>query len=161
MLVVALESVPWTDERAVELQRILEEDLHGRYARHLEPGPERDAAITALAVSPEDVIATVLAVADGVGPVAHAAIRSLNGEWEVKRVVVLESARGQGVASLLMAEIEAIAARGGASRVILQTGDQQPEAVALYSKLGYTRIPVYEPYAAAIPFSLCFEKRLR
>ncbi|WP_458112666.1 GNAT family N-acetyltransferase [Arthrobacter sp. R1-13] len=37
-----------------------------------------------------------------------------------------------------MAEIEGIAARGGASRVILQTGDQQPGAVALYSKLGYT-----------------------
>lgn len=161
MLAVAFESVLWTDERAVKLQRILEEDLHGRYARHLEPGPGRDAAITALAVSPEDVLATVLAVADGVGPVAHAALRSLNGEWEVKRVVVLESARGQGVASMLMAEIEAIAARGGASRVILQTGDQQPEAVALYSKLGYTRIPVYEPYATAIPFSLCFEKRLR
>lgn len=161
MLAVAFESVLWTDERAVKLQRILEEDLHGRYARHLEPGHGRDAAITALAVSPEDVLATVLAVADGVGPVAHAALRSLNGEWEVKRVVVLESARGQGVASMLMAEVEAIAARGGASRVILQTGDQQPEAVALYSKLGYTRIPVYEPYATAIPFSLCFEKRLR
>lgn len=76
-------------------------------------------------------------------------------------MVVPEAARGQGVASMLMAEIEAIAARGGASRVILQTGDQQPEAVALYSKLGYTRIPVYEPYATAIPFSLWFEKRLR
>ena len=161
MTAVTFESVLWTDSRAVELQRILEEDLHGRYARHLEPGPGRDAAIRALAVAPEDVLATVLAVADGVGPVAHAALRSLNGEWEVKRVVVLESARGRGVASLLMAEIEAIAARGGASRVILQTGDQQPEAVALYSKLGYTRIPVYEPYATAIPFSLCFEKRLR
>ena len=161
MTAVTFESVLWTDSRAVELQRILEEDLHGRYARHLEPGPGRDAAIRALAVAPEDVLATVLAVADGVGPVAHAALRSLNGEWEVKRVVVLESARGRGVASMLMAEIEAIAARGGASRVILQTGDQQPEAVALYSKLGYTRIPVYEPYATAIPFSLCFEKRLR
>lgn len=161
MASLTFESVLWTDERAVELQRILQEDLHGRYARHLEPGPARDAAIRALAVAPEDVLATVLAVAEGVGPVAHAALRSLNGEWEVKRVVVLESARGQGVASMLMAEIEAIAARGGASRVILQTGDQQPEAVALYSKLGYTPIPVYEPYATAIPFSLCFEKRLR
>lgn len=73
MLAVAFESVLWTDERAVKPQRILEEELHGRYARHLEPGPGRDAAITALAVSPEDVLATVLAVADGVGPVAHAA----------------------------------------------------------------------------------------
>lgn len=162
MAAVMFEPVLWTDERAVALQRILEEDLHCRYARHLQPGPMRDAALRALAVDPDDVLATVLAVSGDTGlPVAHAALRSLNGEWEVKRVVVLESERGRGIASLLMGEIEAIAARGGASRVILQTGDQQPEAVALYSKLGYTPIPVYEPYATAIPFSLCFEKRLR
>ncbi|WP_427007963.1 GNAT family N-acetyltransferase [Pseudarthrobacter sp. H2] len=161
MSAVIFEQVLWTDERAVALQRILEEDLHSRYARHLQPGPGRGAALRALAVDPDDVLATVLAVSAETGPVAHAALRSLNGEWEVKRVVVLESERGRGVASMLMGEIEAIAARGGALRVILQTGDQQPEAVALYSKLGYTRIPVYEPYATAIPFSLCFEKRLR
>ncbi|WP_309979884.1 GNAT family N-acetyltransferase [Arthrobacter oryzae] len=155
------EQVLWTDERAVALQRILEVDLHGRYAGRLQPGPGRDAALSALAVDPDDVLATVLAVEDDTGPVAHAALRSLNGEWEVKRVVVLESQRGRGIASMLMGEVEAIAARGGAARVVLQTGDQQPEAVALYSKLGYTRIPVYEPYASAIPFSYCFEKRLR
>jgi GNAT superfamily N-acetyltransferase len=161
VLAVKFEQVLWTDERAAVLQRILEEDLHGRYASRLQPGPARDAALSALAVDPDDVLATVLAVSGEAGPVAHAALRSLNGEWEVKRVVVLESQRGRGIASRLMAEIEAIAALGGASRVILQTGDQQPEAVALYTKLGYTRIPVYEPYATAIPFSLCFEKRLK
>ncbi|WP_240986972.1 GNAT family N-acetyltransferase [Arthrobacter sp. Soil736] len=161
MPAVKFEQVRWTDERAVALQRILEEDLYSRYAHHLRPGPRRDAALRALAVDPSDVLATVLAVSDDTASVAHAALRSLNGEWEVKRVVVLESERGRGVASLLMGEIEAIAERGGAFRVILQTGDRQPEAVALYSKLGYTRIPVYEPYASAIPFSFCFEKRLR
>jgi GNAT superfamily N-acetyltransferase len=158
---VTFEQVLWTDERGVALQRILEEDLHGRYASRLEPGPGTDAALSALAVDPKDVLATVLALSDGTGPVGHAALRSLNGEWEVKRVVVLETERGRGIASMLIVEIEAIAARGGASRVILQTGDQQPEAVALYLKLGYSRIPVYEPYATAIPFSMCFEKRLK
>jgi hypothetical protein len=76
---VRFEPVLWTDERAVVLQRILEEDLHGRYARHLQPGPGRDAALSALAVDPDDVLATVLAVSDGTGPVAHAGLRSLNG----------------------------------------------------------------------------------
>ncbi|UZX03210.1 GNAT family N-acetyltransferase [Arthrobacter sp. CDRTa11] len=161
MSAVTFEQVLWTDKRAVALQRILEEDLHGRYAHHLQPGPGRDAALRALAVDPDDVLATVLAISGDTGPVAHAALRSLNGEWEVKRVVVLKSERGRGVASMLMGEIEATAARGGALRVILQTGDNQPEAVALYAKLGYKRIPVYEPYASAIPFSFCFEKRLR
>jgi GNAT superfamily N-acetyltransferase len=160
-LAVTFEQVLWTDERAVALQRILEKDLHGRYASRLQPGPGTDAALSALAVDPDGVLATVLAISGDSRPVAHAALRSLNGEWEVKRVVVLESERGRGVASMLMAEIEAIAARGGARRVILQTGDQQPEAVALYLKLGYSRIPAYEPYATAIPFSMCFEKRLK
>lgn len=95
MATVTFESVAWTDERALVLQRILEDDLHTRYAPHLQPGPRRDAALRALAVDPDDVLATVLAVSDQTGPVAHAALRSLNGEWEVKRVVVLESERGQ------------------------------------------------------------------
>ncbi|WP_461164137.1 hypothetical protein [Arthrobacter sp. R4-81] len=34
----------------MELQRILQEDLHGRYARRLEPGPGRDTAIRAVAL---------------------------------------------------------------------------------------------------------------
>jgi hypothetical protein len=50
---------------------------------------------------------------------------------------------------------------GGAKRVILQTGDLQVEAVALYERTGYERIATYEPYVTAIPFSLCFEKRLQ
>ncbi|WP_255359407.1 hypothetical protein [Frondihabitans sp. PAMC 28766] len=43
---------------------------------------------------------------------------------------------------------------------MLQTGDRQPDAVRLYERFGYTPIPVYEPYVEAIPFSLCYEKRL-
>jgi GNAT superfamily N-acetyltransferase len=104
---VRFEQVHWTDGRAAELQRILEEDLHGRYASRLQPGPGRDAAPNALAVDPADVLATVLALSDDGGPVGHAALRSLRGEWEIKRVVVLESERGRGIASLLMGEIEA------------------------------------------------------
>jgi hypothetical protein len=37
---VRFEQVLWTDERAAELQRILEEDLHGRYASRLRPVPD-------------------------------------------------------------------------------------------------------------------------
>ena len=48
----------------------------------------------------------------------------------------------------------------GAARVILQTGDKQPEAVALYRKTGWQQIDVYEPYAATMPWSFCFAKAL-
>ncbi|MBK0297397.1 GNAT family N-acetyltransferase, partial [Bacillus sp. S34] len=63
-------------------------------------------------------------------------------------------------ATALLAEGEQVAREQGAERLILQTGDKQPEAVALYEKTGWTRIPVYEPYAATMPWSFCFEKAL-
>ncbi|WP_263480170.1 hypothetical protein [Curtobacterium sp. TXMA1] len=44
--------------------------------------------------------------------------------------------------------------------MILQTGDKQPEAVALYRKTGWEQIDVYEPYAATMPWSFCFAKAL-
>ncbi|WP_196834395.1 GNAT family N-acetyltransferase [Mycetocola sp. CAN_C7] len=160
MAKVNVVAVPWEDDRAAALREVLQEDIHRRYASHLQSSPNRDAALDALKVSPDDVLATVIAISDETGPVGHAALRSLNGEWEIKRVVVLKSERGKGVELLLMAEIEDIARRGGASRVIVQTGNAQPEALSLYLKSGYLPIPLYEPYATAIPFSHCFEKRL-
>lgn len=59
-----------------------------------------------------------------------------------------------------MSALEKLAIQAGAHRLILQTGNKQPEAVALYRKLGYTPIPVYAPYDTAIPFSSCFAKQL-
>ena len=59
-----------------------------------------------------------------------------------------------------MAELETLARAGGAKRLILQTGDRQPEAVDLYERTGYERIEIYEPYVTAFAFSLCFEKQL-
>ena len=59
-----------------------------------------------------------------------------------------------------MLELERIARSADVRRLILQTGDRQPEAVGLYEALGYTPIPIYDPYAETMPFSLCFEKTL-
>jgi GNAT superfamily N-acetyltransferase len=78
-------------------------------------------------------------------------------EWEVKRVIVDGTRRGRGLGRALMNEIIDIARQGGARRLILQAGDRQPEAVGLYSSLGFTPIPVYAPYAEHMPQSLCFE----
>jgi GNAT superfamily N-acetyltransferase len=57
-----------------------------------------------------------------------------------------------------MNHLEQLATAGGARRLILQTGDRQPDAVALYERVGYTPIPIYEPYIETIPNSFCFEK---
>jgi GNAT superfamily N-acetyltransferase len=73
---------------------------------------------------------------------------------------VLPGSRRLGIAQALLGEVERVAREGGARRIILQAGDQQPEAVALYRKLGWSPIPVYEPYIETMPNSLCFEKPL-
>jgi len=120
--------------------------------------PDEHAALDrSLAVDPGAVHVTVLiSDADGV-PVGHAALKDLRGDWEMKRVIVDASRRGSGIGALLMTELERAARAGGARRIILQTGDRQPEAVRLYERSGYTPIPTYEPYRSTIPFSLCFE----
>ena len=93
--------------------------------------------------------------ADGT-PTGHVILRRLGDEWEIKRLVVTAAARGRGIARALMHAALDRARTGGAERVILQTGIPQPESVALYESLGFTRIPVYEPYAETMPRSVCF-----
>jgi len=61
--------------------------------------------------------------------------RVLDESLEVKRVYVEPGARGSGLSRALMAELERVAFDAGVGRLILQTGDRQPDAVALYEKL--------------------------
>jgi GNAT superfamily N-acetyltransferase len=66
---------------------------------------------------------------------------------EMKRVYVREHARRRGLASLLVAAVEASAAEAGCKRVILETGPRQPEAVAMYGVLGYAPVTPFGHYA--------------
>lgn len=158
---LVVEHVSWEDPRAQALQELLAREMYARYSPRASADPEQAALVTqALSVDPADVVATVLVTVSDGAPVAHGGLRMLRGDWEVKRVVVTDGQRGRGVGRLLMSELESIARAGGAGRLILQTGDLQPDAIALYERLGYTPIPVYEPYVEAIPFSVCFEKVL-
>lgn len=60
-------------------------------------------------------------------------------EWtvEVKRVWTSSAHRRRGLARLVMAELERVAAERGYTHVELTTGARQPEAVGLYLSLGY------------------------
>lgn len=158
-----VEQVEWTDPRAHALRDAMDAEIGPRYAGRLDDVPQDVAERigAALSVAPETIVATVIVTDAEGGDVGHAALRDLGAEFagslEVKRVYVAPDARGSGVSRLLMAELERIAADLGAQRLILQTGDRQPEAVALYERIGYTRIPIYPPYLE-IAFSQCFEK---
>jgi GNAT superfamily N-acetyltransferase len=154
------ELVEWEDPRAIDLRRSMDVEMGALYA-DAPLTPEQAVLMNAaLTVDPTHLNAIVLAITPDGHPVAHAALRILEGEWEVKRVIVDSSQRGKGLGHALMSELERIARDGGAHRLILQTGNRQLDAVRLYERLGYTPIPVYAPYAEAIPFSLCFEKVL-
>ncbi|MET3144137.1 UNVERIFIED_ORG: GNAT superfamily N-acetyltransferase [Arthrobacter sp. UYEF10] len=158
-LALNLEEVSFEDPRAARLLDLLNKELLARYATAEVPTLPA-AARSALSVPAEDFVANVLVVTSFGHAIGHGALRLLDGEWEVKRVIVDPAARGLGAATQLMAGLEQIAAAAGARRVILQTGGKQPEAEALYRKIGYREIPVYPPYNTAIPSSVCFEKEL-
>ena len=93
-------------------------------------------------------------------PVACGAIKPYDDvTMEIKRMYTLESHRGKGLASMILAALEVWVVELGYHRCILETGLNQPEAIALYYKNGYMRIPNYGQYAG-VDNSVCFEKKL-
>lgn len=93
-------------------------------------------------------------------PVGCGAIKEYEpGVMEVKRMYVKPEKRGQGIASQVLKELEIWAKELGYGKCILETGEKQPEAIALYQKNKYQRIPNYGQYAG-VESSWCFEKVL-
>jgi GNAT superfamily N-acetyltransferase len=78
---------------------------------------------------------------------------------EVKRMYVVPEARGLGLGRRLLEELEAQARALGYASVVLETGDRQPAALALYRRAGYVRRPCWPPYDSRA-LSFCFEKSL-
>lgn len=78
---------------------------------------------------------------------------------ELKRVWTHSQWRRQGLARLVMVELEAQVQRQGYRRIYLTTGFRQPEAVGLYLGHGYSAL--FDRAAPAGTYrSLPFEKRL-
>lgn len=156
-----IERVDWHDERAVALRVAMDEEIGPRYADAFAAFDEEMRVVLAedFAVDPSTIVDVIL-VHDASGdPVGHAALRALGDELEVKRVFVEPRARGRGASRALMAELERVGRDRGATRLILQTGDRQPEAIALYERIGYHRIDTFAPYVR-FPASRCFAKPL-
>lgn len=82
-----------------------------------------------------------------------------DGYGEIKRLFVLDSERGRGVARQLMARLEAELASHGLRLARLETGIHQPEALGLYRRLGYAERGPFGGYALD-PLSVFFEKSL-
>ena len=78
---------------------------------------------------------------------------------EVKRMFVPQEQRGKGIASRILKELESWAAELGYKKCILETGEKQPEAIALYKKNNYVVIKNYGQYVD-VESSVCFEKMI-
>ena len=67
--------------------------------------------------------------------------------------------RGRGYARELLALVEDEARSLGFSRVLMETGLAQPEAIGLYESSGYHRIPGFGHYRDS-PMNRCYAKVL-
>jgi GNAT superfamily N-acetyltransferase len=93
-------------------------------------------------------------------PVGCGGVRAHAGATgEIKRMYVAHTARRGGVARTVLGALEERARTLGYTRLRLETGIEQPEAIALYESAGYVPIEPYGLYRAS-PLSRCFEKRL-
>jgi putative acetyltransferase len=78
---------------------------------------------------------------------------------EIKRMFVHPDYRKRGIASQVLAALELWAAEINYLYTILETGKNQPEAINLYQKLGYSIIHNYPPYEN-MDNSVCMKKTL-
>lgn len=93
-------------------------------------------------------------------PVGCGAIR----EWdpstaEIQRMYVHRDYRRRQFGSKILHHLEVEAGRLGYIRLLLETGNRQGPAMALYEKSGFSRIPAFGRYVND-PTSVCYERLL-
>jgi putative acetyltransferase len=81
------------------------------------------------------------------------------GHAEMKRMFVRAEARGIGLGRRLLNALEEVARHRGITRISLETGIKQPEAIGLYRACGYQHCPPFGDYQDD-PLSLFMTKSL-
>ena len=149
---VELVGVGLGDDRAQRLEAAHIAEMDDRYGSG---GPGRVAREE---FDPPDgcfVVAVVGGTAVGCG-----GFRRLGpGRAEIKRMYVDPSVRGHGVGRRLLRELEHRAGAAGYSELWLETGTEQPEAIALYVSAGYQAVAPYGEFRDD-PRSRCFQRSL-
>ena len=78
---------------------------------------------------------------------------------ELKRMYVRPDHRRQGLGQLLLQRVESYVRERGIGWLRLETGIHQHEAITLYERLGFKRIPPFAKYTDD-PLSRCYEKAI-
>jgi GNAT superfamily N-acetyltransferase len=93
-------------------------------------------------------------------PIGCGAIRRMDSTTaEVKRMYVVPKHRSMGAGRAILEKLEHVARELAVNRIVLETGERQQEAIALYEHCGYVKIPLFGEYTDS-PLSVCMEKTL-
>ncbi|GHH44790.1 N-acetyltransferase [Streptomyces candidus] len=134
----------------------LDADVRARRRGVVEDRFEPGAAPTSA-----DIAVFALARAEDGTPLGCAGLRALgDAAGELKRMYVIPAGRGTGVAPALLEFLEQWARDRGWTRLRLETGLSQPDAVHFCTRSGYRRIPDFGTYTGLESTSLCFEREL-
>lgn len=75
-----------------------------------------------------------------------ALVEAGDGTAEIKRMFVLDSARGLGLGKALLQRLLERGRELNLTHIRLETGISQPEAIGLYRKAGFEEITAFPPY---------------
>ena len=135
----------------IALTRLLDDELHGEYGAQMAFYGQFNKI---------DKIKHVLVAYINDAPVGCGAIKRYEDDTaEVKRMFVKTSFRGQQIAMKILEQLELWANESGYCYSILETGQRQQRAIALYRKNGYEVIPNYRQYNG-VDSSVCLKKKL-
>lgn len=148
------------DPRARPLLADLEREYDTRYADlQTEPASAEIDRYPAERFLPPDGSFLLLLSDDGL-VAGGAFMRYDERTAEFKRIWTHAAHRRTGLSRIVLAELEAEAARRGYARVFLTTGPRQPEAVGLYRSTGYSDAPWPEDGRDGGVVGYAFEKAL-
>lgn len=149
MKMVEVKAIDPMSQIGVGLFRRLSQEQIDRYGR--------DGGLPLEQLAAPDVV-FIAGFLDGEAVGCGAVVPLERGVGELSRIYVDSSARRNGVGAAIMKKLEG-EALGSFAKLVLETGVEQPESIALYEKCGYKPVPCWGK-SADNPKSRCFEKRL-
>ena len=151
---LTIERVDILSSTARELILALNAELSGRY-------PEQGAChfrLDADEVAPGR--GAFMVAYRGQQPIGCGAVRKIEeGVGELKRMYVCLEERCRGVGRAILDALEQEARKLRIKRLVLETGIRNPEAIAMYERAGFSRIPAFGEYIGS-PVSVCMAKDL-
>lgn len=146
-----IRQVTWSNPVGADLRAAQQAELDARFGTtDHEPGPPPSEADTAVFVVAYEKCSGQ--------PLGCGGLRMLNSETaEIKRLYVVPYARGSGVASSILAALEAHAHAYGFTIITAEAGSVQADGRSFYERSGFAAIPNFGPYVG-VQHSQCYAK---